>query len=69
MGKKINSQKGDFEPSIFYTVLKIKNQFFDREITFRTKAKYIPIWLITLPLAWIFNKIIPKSVKIEARKA
>ena len=68
LGRKINSQKGDFAPSFFYTILKIKNQFFDPEITFRTKAKYIPIWLITLPIAWIFNKIIPKTVKIKARK-
>ncbi|MFA4871788.1 MAG: class I SAM-dependent methyltransferase [Patescibacteria group bacterium] len=69
LGKKINSQKGDFAPSFFYTILKIKNQFFDPEITFKTKAKYIPIWLITLPVAWIFNKFIPKTVKIEAIKA
>ena len=69
MGKKINSQKGDFAPSGLYKFLQIANQFFDPEITLKTKAKYIPTWLITLPLAWIFNKFIPKTVKIKARKA
>lgn len=69
LGKHINSQKGDFDRTPLYIFLQTINQFFDAEITFTTKAKFIPIWIVTLPVAWLLNKILPKTVKIVARKS
>lgn len=66
--KNILNQRGEFEPTDGYKILMILNQFFDREITFKTKAKFIPLWLLAWPIAWIFDKIYPKTVKLVAIK-
>lgn len=66
--KNILNQRGEFEPTPFYKALMVLNQFFDWEITFKTRAKYLPLWLIAWPLAWIFDKIYPKTIKLVAVK-
>lgn len=68
LGKNINSQKGDFDEIKLYYFLKLANQFFDKDLTFRTKAKFVPIWIVTLPIAYIMNQIIPKTIKVIAKK-
>jgi len=66
--RNILNQRGEFEPTPFYKALMVLNQFFDWEITFKTRAKYLPLWLIAWPLAWIFDKIYPKTIKLVAVK-
>jgi hypothetical protein len=66
--KNILNQRGEFEPTGGYKILMILNQFFDREVTFKTRAKFLPLWLLAWPLAWIFDKIYPKTVKLIATK-
>ena len=66
--KNILNQRGEFEPTAAYKILMILNQFFDWEITFKTRAKFLPLWLLAWPIAWIFDKIYPKSVKLAAVK-
>jgi SAM-dependent methyltransferase len=68
LGKGINSQKGDFDETGFYYFLKLINQFFDSDLTFQTKAKFVPIWLVTLPVAFVLNQIVPKTIRMIARK-
>jgi rhamnosyl/mannosyltransferase len=68
LGYRINSQKGDLEPTPLYRGLQYINQFFDAEIVFRTRARFVPLWLITLPLASILNRLIPKTLKVVAYK-
>ena len=68
LGKNINSQKGDFDETRFYYFLKLINQFFDSDLTFQTKAKWVPFWFVTLPIAFVFNQIVPKTIKVLAQK-
>lgn len=68
LGYRINSQKGDLDPTPLYRGLQYINQFFDAEIVFRTRARFVPIWIITLPIASILNRIIPKTLKVIAYK-
>ncbi len=68
LGYRINSQKGDFEPTPLYHALQYANQSFDADIVFRTRARFVPIWIITLPLASILNRVIPKTLKVTAYK-
>jgi len=66
--KNILNQRGEFEPTIAYRILMALNQFFDREMTFKTRAKFFPFWLLAWPLAGIFDRIYPKTVKLAALK-
>ncbi|MFA6918709.1 MAG: class I SAM-dependent methyltransferase [Patescibacteria group bacterium] len=68
LGRDINSQKGDFDETKFYYFLKLINQFFDVDLTFQTKAKFVPIWMVTLPIAFAFNQIVSKTIRVVARK-
>ena len=66
--EQINSQRGDFPPSLFYYFLQVINQFFDASLTFRTRAKFIPIWLVTLPVGYLLDQLFPKTIAIIAIK-
>ncbi len=68
LGYRINSQKGDLDPTPLYRGLQYINQFFDAEIVFRTRARFVLIWIITLPIASILNRIMPKTLKVIAYK-
>ncbi|MFA5047543.1 MAG: class I SAM-dependent methyltransferase [Patescibacteria group bacterium] len=64
----INSQRGDFAPSRFYYLLQVINQFFDANLTFQTRAKFIPVWLVTLPVGYLLDQIFPKTISLTAIK-
>lgn len=66
--KSITNQRGDMDNSLLYKILIVINQFFDWEITFQTRAKYLPLWLLCWPIEWLFNFILPKTIVIKAKK-
>lgn len=66
--RDILNQRGEFEAGPLYRTLLMLNQFFDRDITFKTKAKYLPVWILAWPIAWFFDRIYPKTIKLKAIK-
>ncbi len=55
-----------FYKNILPLPLKIFFQFFRTDL-FQTRLKYLPIWLITLPVAKIFNHFLGATIIIKAK--
>jgi ubiquinone/menaquinone biosynthesis C-methylase UbiE len=66
---KIEDQMGSISKKdfLFERFLTATTIWFDKNI-FNTFLKYIPIWIITLPVGAIISKIYPKTIIIELTK-
>lgn len=68
--KKSNTQCsiGDWRDNIFSRLIFVSVSFFQPYIL-KTNGKYIPIWIITLPIGYLLNyfgnKRLPKSIRYE----